>query len=174
MITEYDWRKIFSLPKLTTLETKVLNVQYKILHRCYATDSKISKWNKNKDPICIKCKREANITHNFFFCDEIKTFWHRFEQWYSENFNSEYIILSIEDVIFGKYNGCDNDCLNHAILYAKFYIHKQYILGKIVAFENYICFYKFVLECEKQRYTMKNKIDTFRKRFKKCKLLSRT
>ena len=53
-ITENDWKKIFLLPKLTTLETKVLNVQYKILHHCYATDSKISKWNKNKKPICTK------------------------------------------------------------------------------------------------------------------------
>ena len=79
--------------------------------------------------------------------------------------------MSVEDVIFGKYNGCDNDCLNHAILYAKFYIHKQYIQGKTVAFENYRYFYNFVLECEKQRYTMKNKIDSFNKRFKKCNLL---
>ena len=173
VLTENDWKKIFSLPKLTTLETKVLNVQYKILHRCYATDSKIAKWNKNKNPICPKCKLKANIVHNFFFCNEIKTFWCRFEQWYFENFNTENIHLSLEDVIFGKYNGCDNECLNHALLYAKFYIHKQYILGKTVAFENYQSFYNFVLECEKQRYIMNNKIDTFNKKFIKCKLLSR-
>ena len=66
-----DWAYIFTLPKETLCDTKTIEVQFKILHRCYATDSIIYKWDNTKSEYCQICKQKANIIHNFFMCTPI-------------------------------------------------------------------------------------------------------
>ena len=46
--------------------------------------------------------------------------------------------LSSADILFGKYKQVKYDLLNHIILYAKFYIHKQYVAGRRVNVTNFI------------------------------------
>ncbi len=70
-----EWKYIFNLPKTIITDTKVLEIQIKILHRCYVTNSIISKWDDTKTPECVICKKKANILHNFVSCTVIYKFW---------------------------------------------------------------------------------------------------
>ena len=174
-ISEEEWAKIFTLPRTTTCETSVLNIQYKILHRCYATNSKISKWDNTKSEMCNTCNLKANISHNFYLCAELQHFWYKFETWYVASFDDlKELKLSITDVLFGKHKNARYDTLNHALLYAKYFIHKQFIQNTKIHFENFKHYYNFVLKYEKQRYIGNDCLKAFEKRFKRCKLLDHT
>ena len=56
-------------------------------------------------------------------------------------------------------------------MYAKYYIHKQYIQSKQVSLTNFINFYKQIMLIEKERYTERDEPKTFTKRFKQNQLL---
>ena len=55
-------------------------------------------------------------------------------------------------------------------MYAKYYIHKQYIMGKTLNINNFFTFYEYILMVEKQRYIEKDQIIIFKQRFGKCTL----
>ena len=67
MLTSVDWDYMFILPKETVWDTKIIDMQYTILHR--ATNS-----------IIAKTEKKANIIHNFFNCTDVQTFWAQLEQ----------------------------------------------------------------------------------------------
>ena len=44
VFNDETWKKLFLLPKCTTYNIKITMLQYKILHRIYASKSKVSKF----------------------------------------------------------------------------------------------------------------------------------
>ena len=48
MLTAGDWAYIFTLPMETVWDTKIIAMQYKMLHRAYATNSIIPKLDSTK------------------------------------------------------------------------------------------------------------------------------
>lgn len=166
-----DWSKIFTLPKLTLSDTKVIELQFKILHRCYATNSIIAKWDKTKSENCKICKQKANIQHNFTTCTEVILFWKNLEKLFSQiNINTDGTI-SQTDILLGRSKHAKYDLFNHAIMYAKFYIHKQFIQSRKLNAINFINYYKYILSIERQVYTENNNLPTFNARFSKCTLI---
>ena len=119
-----EWKQIFCLPKDTVRETRVLEVQFKILHRCYATRSKVNKWDATVSPLCTVCKEKANIVHDFYTCPQVQNFWQKVCEMLSRLCHYQVIELSLRDIIMGK-PGVKHDVLNHVLLYAKYHIHKQ-------------------------------------------------
>merc|ERR1712105_559852 len=73
-LTEKEWKYIFTLPKEVVRDTKIHEMQYKILHRVYATDSTIAHWDHTKNATCNVCNGKANICHNFVKCTIIDNF----------------------------------------------------------------------------------------------------
>ena len=118
------------------------------------------------------CNLRANSAHNFYLSKNVQNFWNHFNTWFAATFTTSHISLSLKDVVFGKYEAAKDDCLNHAILYAKFYIHKRYIGNQKLIFDNFAHYYVFVLKCEKERYVNNDRLESFEKRFKKCTLLN--
>ena len=140
-------------------------MQFKILHRCYATNCLISKWDHTKSAICAICNKKANISNNFFECVEVKTFWNFFETWYADTCKVQKPSLDVKDILLGKFKGVKYDCLNHMILYGKYFLHLQFVKGKNIYFKNFVAYYNNILEMEKQRYIEKQQVDTFQRRF---------
>jgi hypothetical protein len=171
-LTIKEWEYIFCLPKLTLRDTKVLEVQYKILHRSYATNSIISKWDHSRSPSCDICNQKANIIHNFFSCTQVQTFWKKIQDWIKDTCNDGPYCLTLSDILFGKYMHAKHDLLNHVLLYAKYFIHMQFVGQNHLFFSSFIQYYKNVLIVEKERLILQNKVDVFVKRFSKCKLLN--
>jgi len=163
-----DWHYIFTLPQQTVCDTKVIEIQYKILHRCYATDSIIAKWDNSKNAVCQKCNQKANILHNFVYCTETQKFWKEINQIFIDSgIGDIHNTLNDKDIILGKFIEAKYDVLNHAILYAKFFIHKRFINDQNLSVNAFLNFYKHTLSVEKQRYTKNNQLHEFNKRFGK-------
>ena len=61
------------------------------------------------------------------------------------------------------------DIINHCILYAKQYIHRQFVTGKTLNTNNFIQHYKYILLIERERYITKGQLNKFEARFGKCR-----
>ena len=114
---------------------------------------------------CEKCHQRANIVHDFFTCDEIQAFWNEVYDMVNNICKYPLANLTINNILFGLYNGTIYDTVNHVIIYAKYFIHKQKIQKNKLYFKHFISFYKIILNTEKERYTMLDNLPTFHKRF---------
>ena len=171
-ITPDDWAYIFTLPKLTVCDTKVIELQFKILHRFYATNSIISKWDETKNANCRVCKQKANILHNFVTCTEVHAFWEQLTQEFIKLNIDNTRHISNEDILFGRYIQAKYDLFNHAVMYAKYYIHKQFVADKPLSTRNFIELYRHILIIERERYVAKDKLKEFNQRFARTNLVN--
>ena len=162
-----DWAYIFTLPKTLTKNTLVIETQFKILHRYYATNSLISKWDNTKTDTCSTCHQKANILHNFITCTTIQAFWRELQEHLNNNDYGIDTELTTQDIIFGKYKNSRYFFCNHLLLHAKHYIHKQYIQSLPTTFPNFLHYYKYILTVEHQIYTANDEVKTFTKNFGK-------
>ena len=99
----------------------VRELQFKIVHFIYFTDSIVSKFDNTVSAICGMCNVENNLFHTFYHCTPVNKFWAEISAWHhriTNKFNS----LSVEGILLG-YNE-SNFSLNLTILYGKYYIHK--------------------------------------------------
>ena len=80
--------------------------------------------------------------------------------------------ISEQDILFGRYIQAKNDLFNHAIMHAKYYIHKQFVNDKKFSMKNFLDYYKHILVIEKERYTARNQLKEYKRRFGKTPLAS--
>ena len=166
-VTLEEWKQIFCLPKDTVRETRVLEVQFKILHRCYASRSKVNKWDSTVSALCTACNEKANIVHDFYTCPKVQAFWQKICEMLTNICRFQVLELSLKDIIMGKL-GIKYDILNHVLLYAKYHIHMQICQKKQINFDHFLTYYKHIIEIEKERYVFVNQATTFHKRFENC------
>ena len=101
---QIDWSKIYSLPFIVTIETKIREFQYKILNNIVFTNEKMFRLKMIDSPLCTFCKRETEfIEHLFFYCNVTRTFWKAFCSWLS-NCNINIRSFKIIEILFGMFN----------------------------------------------------------------------
>ena len=72
----FDWTRIFLLPRLVTLESRLRAFQYKILHNVLYLNKRLFKFQKVSSPLCSFCKRdEETVIHLYHACSVIKNIW---------------------------------------------------------------------------------------------------
>ena len=136
---EYSkWKKIFCLSKFLTKDTKIIEFQFKILHRVYATDSYVSNFDSTVSKHCLNCNIDNNIIHTFTNCIKVTTFWKNFETWLSRKTNRNFSV-NIEYIIFGIIDGEKQNFYldNFLILHAKWFIHIQKLNSCKPCLENF-------------------------------------
>ena len=119
--TAEQWKFIFLLPKTLTYSTKLQELQLKITHRIYATDSYVNNFDKTVDISCKVCNVKNNIMHWFAECTMLKLFWKLFEKWLQKNIFPQFQLDPVI-VIFGFLNK-NVFIVNYCLLQAKQYIH---------------------------------------------------
>ena len=119
-----DWERIYSLPFKVTLDTKLREFQYKILHRICYTNDMLFKFRIVDSPLCYFCGEEMEtLEHFFFFCDRVRSFWKelntilKLQKITSSSFD-------IKDVIFGLFHPENNSILVNYILESKYFIYR--------------------------------------------------
>ena len=55
-----QWKKIFTLSRSLTNNTKLIEFQFKIIHRVYASDSYVSNFDNTVNRVCILCHVDNN------------------------------------------------------------------------------------------------------------------
>ena len=65
---ETEWRDIFNLPKQLTKNTKLIEFQCKIVHKVYASNSYVSRFDLTVAENCETCTVKHNTNHFFVIC----------------------------------------------------------------------------------------------------------
>ena len=109
---------------MLTFCSKLHELQLKISHGIYATDSYVSNFDTTVEKICQLCNVKNNMIHWFGECCLLKNFLLLFEKWLIKNINSNFKLIPIT-LVFG-YLEKQNDAfiINYCLLHAKQFIHK--------------------------------------------------
>ena len=160
------WKKAYMLPLICIKDIRVREFQHKVLHRYYPCQSTVAKWDQETLQFCILCSDDiANIIHTFYNCIHVKTFWKDLENLFNQMPNFE-IEISCTQVMLGFVPYTEkNKCINHCIMYAKYFIHKErrkQVKPLYTVFRNY---YKHILVIEKENYVIKGNCQLFKNIF---------
>ena len=166
--SECEWKQIFKLSKNLTRDVRVIEFQTKIIHRIYASNSYVSRFDKTVQENCTECNIKCDICHMFYSCKHIKEFWLTFTTWWNRHFRHKIIQLSLIDVIFGiLLPKCV--LINYCILHAKWFLHKEYKKfdnnSIKPSFDNYLYWLKEVVKIERYVAEKNGSIDSFHEIF---------
>ena len=120
-IDESTWQ----IPHLATKETRLRELQWKIIHNLYPTNILLSKMKVTDDNKCTLCRNEVDfLEHFFFYCPPVKRFWIEVEQ-FLHGLTGIRTRLQVNDVLLGfSYVGNSKpkavlNIINHTILIGK-------------------------------------------------------
>ncbi len=118
----FEWCNIFRLPFDVVRCTKLQTLQYKILHRIFPCNYWVSKWESNTLEDCIHCQGIDHLSHYFYNCASIRSFWDSFTSWWLINME-EHLELVETDILFGFFGASRwTKALNFCMLHAKSFI----------------------------------------------------
>ena len=163
-----DWKKIYSLPFVVTIETKIREFQYKLLNDIVFTNEKLFRFKMIDSPLCSFCKKDVESLENLLFhCTFVESFWKTFTSWLT-NQNITLETLTLVNILFGVYyENKDNIILNHLILMAKFYIYKCKLNSTNPSLKVFIAKTKTVYQIERQIPTKHDKLLKHYEKWKK-------
>ena len=124
-IEKHHW----CLPKLCSKESRIRELQWKILHNIYPTNILLSKMGITMNNKCPYCVTEVDFIEHFFVkCKQIKTIWIKVKDIFHQKHNKT-VQLSEEHILFGVVVNLDLTAdekisLNNLILIAKMCISK--------------------------------------------------
>ena len=122
-----DWKKIYILPRVVTINTFQRNFQYKILHNILYLNKMLFTFGKIKTPLYSFCHSyDESIKHIFLECIRVKQLWNHLRLFLMNNFSLP--ILTPKTAIFGFINGIENSVYkitNHMLLIFKLHVFKS-------------------------------------------------
>jgi hypothetical protein len=124
-VDESFWQKIYQTPFQLTKNSKILMVQYKLIHRILAVNHNLKKWKRINNSTCNLCSEEDTIEHFIYHCPDTMKLWESIMNWWRSEFEFT-IPISILEVLFGIQNELYNNylnLLNAVMLHAKYYIY---------------------------------------------------
>ena len=122
---DIGWEKIYSTSFVVTKDTKLQNIQFKILHRILTTNSFLYQINVIDENVCTFCRDiPETLEHLFFDCVKVNPIWKAFKVWCNNVNNNNFRIIddmNIKDVLFYCEKG--PPIINYLILIIKYYIY---------------------------------------------------
>ena len=120
--------EIWKISYEVTQESRLRELQWKILHNIYPTNILLLKMGITDTNKCPYCVNETDfIEHFFFHCQKIKILWKHIEDMYYIKFGQSVKITLIDVLIGRKKNSLTKEMytlLNHSILIGKMCISK--------------------------------------------------
>ena len=122
-----DWKRVYLLSLLTTLETKLREFQFKILNRIVFMNEKLFRFDMAESDKCAFCQTEFESIEHLLFSGKISSvFWKHVLSWLRDN-NIIVQSLKEEDIIIGKFD-VGNDFLLESYFIAwevLYFFHKK-------------------------------------------------
>ena len=73
----FNWREAYQLAAKYTKSTRIIEFQYKFLHRRISTNDFLTKIGVKDNPNCCFCNNEPEkLLHLFWSCPKVAFFWH--------------------------------------------------------------------------------------------------
>ena len=78
----FDWRNVFQAANTCTASSRLIDFNFRFLHRRLPINSYLQKIGAKKDGKCTFCRDEKeDWTHLFWKCQKTKHFWDNFSIW---------------------------------------------------------------------------------------------
>ena len=124
--TVIDWKRVYSLPFCTTLDSKLREFQYKILNNIVFTSDKLFRFGLSKSPnLLSRCKVSSK-------------FWKQVLSWLKEN-NIDIESFNEIGLILGIFEETEDFfIINHVMLLGKYYIYVRKCLGSLSSLRGFI------------------------------------
>ena len=125
-LTDIDWTKIYTLPRITTIESSLRTFQYKILNNSLYLNEKLFKLNIVESPLCSLCNQASeSVLHLFYTCAKTHKLWRQLWAWLADQNVMLTSNLEPQTAILGLWNEPMQDLtlINHVILMFKRYIY---------------------------------------------------
>ena len=138
----------YSLSFQSLVDHKIIDLQYRILHRYLGTNKLLFKIGRKSSPSCERCMFQIEtIEHIFYECFAVKNFWLSIVDKYNEYFKVN-VKISCKDVIL-MYKGNDETLayiLNTLLLYGKQYVYKCKMNNCTLHLDQFMKYMKNVME----------------------------
>jgi exonuclease III len=155
-----NWKKIYKLPFLITLDTRLRYFQYKLLHRILPTNKFLALIKIKDSDSCSLCgKNVESVLHLFVECEEVSQLWLDLQQWLALCGYIHIDHLQPSDIILG--NPDEDISFNFTILIAKFVIYRCKFNNRKPTIAAVKAYLKYVMEIEKYIAVTNNKVDKF-------------
>ena len=126
-ITNEQWMKSFLKLKTSTSDTKLMWLQYRILHNILTTNRSVSKFKRDQSDICEFCNAHSETIHHLIWsCQKVSTFWKDLSILLNRRCTHTYNFTFSESlVLFGKDNNIETDKIcDLIILMGKYFIYR--------------------------------------------------
>ena len=121
-----DWKQIYLLPRLVTLDGYSCSFQYKILNNVLYLSKKLFTFRKSTSLLCPFCKlSDETVLHLFYECNIILNLWNELVLFFENEFTL--FDLTPQAAFLGFLN-VDSELLliqNHLLLIFKIYIYNS-------------------------------------------------
>ena len=79
---ELDWKEVFMIPRLATIESSMRVFQYKLLNNALYLNAKLYKMKIIKSPLCTFChEHDETPVHFFVECPVTTMLWSQYKEW---------------------------------------------------------------------------------------------
>ena len=124
-IQNEEWTKIYRRSFLSSRETSLQSLQFRILCYVITCRKKLHEMRMVDSPVCNACDEIDNHIHFFAECSYVKTFWENLFSWLNQNLGSS-LTVDVKLIILGAQEDDDNfTVLNYILLLAKYWIHTK-------------------------------------------------
>ena len=123
---DINWETIFNRIYCTTIDTKMRNFQYKLVHNIFPDNRTLKKMGVIDDDKCNFCNDQRDsLTHYIWFCPIAQQFWNLIKIWMESLFTIHFE-FSLTNILFGDQFVSDfsqNNLINLILLISKHYLH---------------------------------------------------
>ena len=154
ILAKQQLKEVLITPFKCTKDHNLISLQIKNLHRYYPCQKLVSKWDSDTSSVCKFCKEtESDIIHTFVTCSLVKPFWTEIETLLNSTNLEKRIQLNTNSILFGltPYT-IQSHSINHCIIHGKYFIHKEIQNDRIPSIENFIKYYKHILNTEREYF----------------------
>ena len=125
-----NWKEIYLLPRLVTLDTRLRIFLYKIHHNVLYLNKMLFKFKLASTPLCSYCNTEEETPiHIFYACEKTRYLWNILRQNLLPNMNIPF--LTPQSAICGLYSLKENfHIVNHLLILYKYFIYNARDNGK--------------------------------------------
>ena len=121
-----DWKQIYLLPQLVTLDSYSHSFRYKCLNNVLYSNKKLFSFRKSTSPLCLFCKlSDKTVLHLFYECDIVQNLWNELDLFCENNFS---LFDLTPQAAFLDFLNVDSKLLliqNHLLLIFKLYIYNS-------------------------------------------------